>query len=65
MKIEIKDEELKLEITNEEFNNDNFVDLVVWGVPGEENDTGYICEITVPIDELYSAVLAFKQLKDK
>jgi hypothetical protein len=65
MKIEIKDEENKLVITNEEFDNDNFVDLVIYGTPDKENDTGYITEITMPIDELISAITAFKTLKDE
>ena len=65
MKIEIKDEENKLVITNEDFDNDNFVDLVIYGTPDKENDTGYITEITMPIDELISAITAFKTLKDE
>ena len=65
MKIEIKDEENKLVITNEDFDNDNFVDLVIYGTPDKENDTGYITEITMPIDELLSAITAFKTLKDE
>lgn len=56
MKIEIKCNETKLWLTNDMMNNDNFVDM--WYGEGAD-------EITVPIDELYSAVLAFKNLKNE
>jgi len=55
MKIEIKCDETKLWLSNDMLDNSNFVDL--WYGQDEE--------ITVPIDELYSAILAFKTLKDE
>jgi hypothetical protein len=39
-------------LTNESLNNDNFVDLVVGEI-----------EVTVPIDELVSALIAFERLR--
>ena len=46
-----EDKELELVLTDEELNNDNFVDLVI------DNATAQ-----VPIEELYSAVKAFYEM---
>lgn len=58
MKIEIKYDGQTLVLTNDNLNNDNFID-VVFEIDGDYS------EITAPIDELYSAVVAFKALKDE
>lgn len=50
IKLKCDDEELVL--TNEQLNNDNFVDLVI----GEQ-------VATVSLDELLSAVAAFEQIR--
>lgn len=50
MKIEINDNEEKLILSNEDLDNLNFVDILIGGE-----------SITVPIDELFSAVFAFNK----
>lgn len=55
MKIEIKCGDQIVTLDNDFLDNDNFIDLVIDGKH----------EVTVPIDELYSAILAFQTLKDE
>lgn len=55
MKIEINCSGQVLSLDDSQLDNSNYVDLVI--------DGKY--EITTPIDELYSAVVAFKTLKDE
>lgn len=65
MKIEIRDEYFTLILSNDELDNDNFVDIELLGdeAKNEDNPRGYLGEGTVPIDELKSAVDAFYQLR--
>lgn len=52
MIIRLKCDDAEITLTNESLNNDNFVDLVVGEI-----------EVTVPIDELVSALMAFERLR--
>lgn len=52
MIIRLKCDDTEVALTNESLNNDNFVDLVVGDI-----------EVTVPIDELVSALMAFERLR--
>ncbi len=68
MRIEIKEDELRLVLTDEELNNSNFVDVCLYSdeaKDGDLNTLGYVGEFTAQIDELYSAITAFKTLKDE
>jgi hypothetical protein len=60
MKIIIKDEEIELEISDEQLDNDSFVNLSIKG-----NLAGDISMITVPLRELFSAVIAFDSMRSK
>ena len=63
IRIQCEDDEGKVEIilSNEMLNNYNFVDLVI----GETVNESFMPhkEITVPIDELYCAVIAFENYR--
>ena len=65
MKIEITNDEQKLVISTEELNNLNYVDLELYNINdiNTDNPRGFVCDITVPIDELKAGVDAFMQLK--
>jgi len=57
MKIQIQTdkEDPNISLTDERLDNDNFIDLCV------EQDPGLNVEVTLPIDELLSAIHAFEQ----
>jgi hypothetical protein len=61
MEIKIKTlEDCHIILTNNELNNNNCIDLIF------VNDKGSYTEaVTVPIDELHSAILAFNNLRDE
>lgn len=61
MKIEIREGVEKLELSDECLDNPNYVDITYF-FGGKEDET---TEFTAPIDELYSAVVAFKALRDE
>ena len=65
MKIEIKDDEQTLVITNEELDNANFVDLELYDDEAKDKDNprGYITEFTAPLEELVVAVNCFWNIK--
>lgn len=56
MKIEIKCNDSNLVLTSEHLDNNNFIDLYYGGGANV---------VTVPIDELYSAVVSFKVLQNE
>lgn len=59
MKIEIKgDDKEKLTISNDELDNENFVIVKTY-----DDESGL--EVTIPIDELMSAVSGFIQLRNQ
>ncbi|MDD5353490.1 MAG: hypothetical protein PHS93_10040 [Candidatus Omnitrophica bacterium] len=65
MNIEIVDEEQKLILSNEKFNNLNFVDVVLCDERAKDKDNprGYVAEMSVPVEELKRAVDAFWEIK--
>jgi hypothetical protein len=66
MKISITDETQTLNLSNEELDNHNFVDLEITDTSvadPEENPRGLVAECTMPIEELKQAVDAFFRLK--
>lgn len=65
MKIEIKDQEDIIILSDEELNNPNFIDIEFYDktVKSEDNPRGYVAEKTVNLEELKLAVDAFYQKK--
>jgi len=57
MEIKIKDDGEEVILTNEGYDNDNFVALIV------KDDDDNVTEVTVPVSELYAAVGAFMSLR--
>jgi hypothetical protein len=61
MKIEIREDDRRICLSNDELDNDNFIDLTIYV------DEGDMMEATVSVSELYTAVKAFyeKRSRDK
>lgn len=61
MEIKIKTlEDCSIILTNNELNNNNFIDLIV-----TNEEKSYIQSVSVSIDELSSAILSFNNLRDE
>ena len=59
MEIKIKTlDDSEIILTNNELNNPNYIDLII-----KEANTYH--ERTVPVNELYSALLSFKELQNE
>jgi hypothetical protein len=68
MEIRIKDDGFELILFNDELDNDNFIDLKLYGDEArccKENTKGHLGQGTVSIDELKSAVDAFYHLRNQ
>lgn len=65
MKIEIKDQEDIIILSDEELDNPNFIDIEFYDetVKDNGNELGYVAEKTVNLEELKLAVDAFYQKK--
>lgn len=67
MKIEIKadndDGKIKVVFTNEALNNNNFVDMLIYKT--NEDEDVLIEEVTLPLNETLTALIAFDMLKNK
>ena len=61
MKITIIDEDDTLILSDEELDNDNFIDLEILNelAKDKDNPRGHVAECTVPVDDLLCAVQAF------
>lgn len=67
MQIKIKDETQTLTLSNEELDNDNFVDIELCDDEVKDNDNprGLVSECTMSIDELKAGVDAFYNLREQ
>lgn len=63
MKIIITDDDQRMEIDNDDLDNRNFVDITIYGGKLSEVDAGTFETMTVPIDDLWAALLSFQRLR--
>ena len=57
MKITIKEFAQEIILSNEELDNDNYIDLII---PKDSNE---YAEVTIPLEELFQAISAFRKIK--
>jgi len=67
LKIEIKDFDEKITLSNDELDNSHYVDITLQSDVDDEEGEGedeMIRTMIVPLDQLYAAVSAFKELEE-